>query len=167
MPSECSREMASRLAKLKAQAIYKGLENTDERRLIIGSDQVACLKDSPYSPIGKPGNIENARRQLLSFSGNAVDFHTALCVLNTSDGQFKLHRDETTVHFRNLTESQITHYLEVEKPFDCAGSFKSEALGIALFEKIETEDPNALIGLPLIGLCSLLQEFGLDVLAAQ
>lgn len=154
---EAGDEMAIRLAIAKAQAVAAHF--TDH--LIIGSDQVAMFEQRP---LGKPGDRDNAIRQLNEQSGQAVKFYTGLCLLNSNDGNYLTALDTCTVYFKQLTEAQIRHYVELERPYDCAGSFKSEGLGIALFEKIEGDDPNALIGLPLIKLVSLLEQFGHSVL---
>ena len=96
-----------------------------------------------------------------------MDFFTGLCVLNVLSGEAKTHVDRTSVHFKQLTDEQITYYLNKEQPFDCAGSFKSEGMGIALFNNIDSRDPNALVGLPIIGLCDLFTAFGVDLLTLE
>lgn len=156
-PGESSSDLALRLALGKAQA----LANRYPDHLIIGSDQVAEL-DGVL--LGKPGTRANAIAQLQMASGRTLVFHTGVCVLDSRMGISKCDLDRTRVRFRQLSEQQISNYVDLEQPFDCAGSFKSEALGIALFEKIEGTDPNALIGLPLIRLIGLLEEFGCAVL---
>jgi len=108
----------------------------------------------------KPGSIEVAREQLRASSGKHVDFFTGLCVFDTRTGHSRSALDHTRVVFRELTDAEIDRYLERERPLDCAGSFKSEAAGITLFERIESVDPTALIGLPLIALVRLLREAG-------
>ncbi|MEP6899557.1 MAG: nucleoside triphosphate pyrophosphatase [Rhodanobacter sp.] len=125
--------------------------------LVIGSDQVAEMDGRI---LDKPGTRENALAQLAASSGCRVNFHTALCVLDTRDGGMQTHVDHTCVHFRTLDAAEIARYVECEQPLDCAGSFKCEGLGISLFERIDNQDPSALIGLPLIALARLLRECG-------
>lgn len=144
---------AARLASTKARAVASDLHDA----LVIGSDQVAALGGTV---LHKPGNIDNAREQLRSSSGNTVDFFTGICVIDTRDGRQRDALDHTKVVFRELDHGEIDRYLSRERPLDCAGSFKSEGAGIALFERIEGEDPTALIGLPLIALARLLREAG-------
>jgi len=131
--------------------------------LIIGSDQVAELDGVR---LDKPGSRERARDQLVRASGREVVFHTAVALLRAGSGEKLTRVVPTIVRFKVVTPEQIDAYLELEKPFDCAGSAKSEALGIALLERIGGDDPTALIGLPLIALTSMLAQFGLDVLSA-
>ncbi len=151
---ETPRETAMRLALAKARHVA-----ADHRQaLVIGSDQVA---ECDGKPIGKPGSMERARRQLQQASGREVRFFTALCLIGTNHGSTQQHLDTTVVHFRQLEDDEIARYLAAEKPLDCAGSFKCEGLGISLFEAIETHDPSALIGLPLITLAKMLREAGL------
>jgi septum formation protein len=116
--------------------------------------------------LGKPGDMERARAQLAAASGREVIFHTALCVIDTrpADPRELAALDSTRVVFRQFGSEAIARYVERERPLDCAGSFKAEGLGIALFERIESQDPTALIGLPLIALCRLLDEAGIDVM---
>lgn len=155
-PDEPADALSIRLATAKAQAIAINYPN----HLIIGSDQVAVCKERL---LGKPGNRENAIQQLKAQSGQKVTFFTGICVLNSATDQFLTDLDVCNVYFRELSERQIQHYLDIDQPFDCAGSFKSEGYGISLFNKIEVEDPNALIGLPLIKLIELLARFGLRI----
>lgn len=129
--------------------------------LVIGSDQIALYKGQI---LGKPHTVENAIKQLTLFSGGTVRFITSLAVCDISNNQNKVTHDITDVSFKELSNTQITHYIDRESPLDCAGSFKAEGLGICLFSKIEAEDPNSLIGLPLIKLVNLLNEFGVDPL---
>lgn len=159
-PNETAIELVERLAIEKAKAV--AIEFPDA--LIIGSDQVAL---SEGNILGKPHNFENGVKQLTSFSGKAVEFHTGLCVYNSTIGQSISLVELFTVHFNQLSLEEITAYLHAEQPYNCAGSFKSEALGICLFEKLSGDDPNTLVGLPLIRLVSLLKEHGLDVLQEQ
>lgn len=156
---EGAADLASRLARAKARAIAAQCGPA----VVIGSDQTAELDGSI---VGKPGDFEHASAQLATASGKAVVFHTAVCVIDTrGDRTRELNAQDTTrVVFRQLDQGEITRYLMREKPFDCAGSFMAEALGIALFESIESNDPTALIGLPLIAVCRLLRECGIDVL---
>jgi septum formation protein len=147
---------AMRLAVAKATDAGAGLSDA----LVIGSDQVAELDGTLLE---KPGTVERAHAQLSACSGRAVQFHTALCVLDTRSGQRYTDLDLTKVHFRQLDTTEITRYIEREQPLDCAGSFKCEGLGISLFERIENNDPTALIGLPLIALARLLREAGLSI----
>lgn len=156
-PGEQPEELALRLAHEKAQA----LASRFPRHLIIGSDQVAVIGDKH---LGKPGTHARAIEQLRAASGQRVEFLTAICVLNTKTGESRVDLDRTTVHFRQLSDDMIAAYVDKERPYDCAGAFKSEGLGIVLFEKMETEDPNALVGLPLIRLVRLLEDQGVDVL---
>ncbi len=158
LPGEAAQDLVLRLAKEKACKLTK----SHNHRLIIGSDQVATIDDKI---IGKPLNHEAAMAQLEAFSGREVVFLTSLCLLNNQTGDCQLSLDTCGVKFRQLTKSQISAYLHKEQPYDCAGSFKSEGLGIALFEAIHTEDPNTLVGLPLIRLTSMLINEGVDPLS--
>jgi len=155
---ESPQEMVLRLAEAKAQAVA----NQFPQSLIIGSDQIAVLD---HHIIGKPGNHVHAVDQLQRASGRSIEFLTSLCVLNTATGQRHLDVIPYTVVFRKLTDQEIEHYLRREQPYNCAGSFKSEGLGISLFEKQHGEDPTALIGLPLISLITMLRKEGIDVLS--
>ena len=159
LPRETAHVLAERLALAKARAVAADQRNA----LVIGSDQAAELEGAI---IGQPGDAAAAVVQLVASSGKIVTFHTALCVIDTRAAQPRVHRaiDRTRVHFRALRRDEIERYVERERPLDCAGSFKAEGLGIALFERIETQDPAALIGLPLIALCRLLAEAGIDVI---
>jgi len=156
LPNETAAELVTRLAFEKAEAVGHHYSNA----LIIGSDQVACIDQQI---LGKPGNRENAIVQLLAASGKCVTFYTGLCLLNTPNGQKQITCETFNVHFRNLERAQIERYLDQEEPYNCAGSFKSEGLGIALFERLEGDDPNALIGLPLIQLVSMLRKEGIQI----
>lgn len=147
---------ALRLAIAKATDAGAGLADA----LVIGSDQVAELDGLLLE---KPGSAERAHEQLSACSGRIVSFHTALCVFDTASGAPRTHLDLTRVHFRQLRSEEISRYITREQPLDCAGSFKCEGLGISLFERIENNDPTALIGLPLIALARLLREAGLEV----
>jgi septum formation protein len=149
--------MAVRLAEAKALSVARGLRDA----LVIGCDQVAASNGEVF---GKPGTHENALRQLRALSGATAVFHTAVCVHNTASGRSRTRLVPCAVTFRKLDDEAIERYLRREQPYDCAGSAKSEGLGIALIEKMEGEDPNALVGLPLIALVDLLREQGLNVL---
>lgn len=153
---EAPAAMVTRLAHEKAAAVAARLESG----LVIGSDQCAVLGDMV---LGKPGSYENAVSQLAAASGRTVKFLTAVCVLDAASGKRRDALDETLVKFRPLTDAAIRRYVDREQPLDCAGSFKSEGLGIALFEWIENRDPSALMGLPMIALARLLREAGLDL----
>jgi MAF protein len=157
LTGESAPQLATRLSLAKAQAVSADFP----QHLIIGSDQVAVC-DEQF--LHKPGSREQAIHQLTQQSGRTAQFYTGICVLNSSSCQSFSDIDLCTVHFKPLSKSQIIRYLDLEQPFDCAGSFKSEGLGIALFSRIEGDDPNALIGLPLIKLISLLTQFGVEVL---
>ena len=146
-------ELVRRLSRAKAEAVASKRPGA----LIIGSDQ-AAERDGDI--LGKPGGHEEALAQLSASSGRYVKFHTGLCLLDTRGGKLQEHVDVTRVVFRHLTVAEIERYLETEKPYDCAGSFKSEGLGISLFEGIESSDPTALVGLPLIALCRFLRDVG-------
>ncbi len=153
LPGEAPSARAARLARAKSAAVAAGCRDA----LVIGSDQVAELGGAV---LHKPGNIDIAREQLRASSGNIVHFHTGTCLTDTRDDRQWALLDHTRVVFRRLTDAEIERYLERERPLDCAGSFKVEGAGIALFERIESQDPTALIGLPLIGLARLLRGAG-------
>ncbi len=150
---ESPESLVMRLAEAKAKAVGDSHTNA----LIIGSDQVAVCRGEI---LGKPGNKERAIVQLSNASGQAVVFYTGLCLYNTSTGGVQLHCEPFTVQFRSLTQDQISRYLDAEEPYNCAGSFKSEGLGISLFEALRGDDPNSLIGLPLIQLIGMLEHEG-------
>jgi septum formation protein len=155
-PGETPAQLVQRLAFEKARHVagkYPG-------SLVIGSDQVACVDEQI---LGKPGNFENAMRQLQSASGKAVTFYTGLTLFNAVNGKAQTICDTFKVHFRTLSEAQISRYLKKEQPYNCAGSFKSEGYGISLFSKLEGDDPNALIGLPLIRLITMLENEGFSI----
>ncbi|MEE9254704.1 MAG: Maf family protein [Pseudomonadales bacterium] len=154
---EPAPELVERLAIAKATAVAEA----HPEALIIGSDQVCVLGDSI---LGKPGTRTNAIRQLESASGHEVLFFTGLCVLNGRTGVPQCVVEPFRVHFRTLTRAQIEGYVDKERPYASAGSFHSEGLGIALVERLEGDDPSALVGLPLIQLVGLLAAEGLDVL---
>ncbi|HET7675307.1 MAG TPA: Maf family nucleotide pyrophosphatase [Gammaproteobacteria bacterium] len=152
-PNEAPDALAKRLARAKASAVAA---TVGEPAVVIGSDQVASLAGAPT---GKPGSRELAQAQLRRASGNVLEFYTAVAVVAGSHVQTDV--DVTRVRFRDLSDAEIEHYLDREQPYDCAGSFKAEGLGIALFESIESSDPTALIGLPLILLCRQLRAIGI------
>lgn len=153
---ETPEQLVSRLAINKARSCL-----VSEPSLVIGSDQV-CVIDGEI--IGKPHDREQAIEQLLQQSGRAITFYTGLALYNTLNQHTQTIVDTFTVHFRTLTREMATHYVDKEQPFSCAGSFKSEGLGIALFERLEGDDPNTLVGLPLIKLVTLLENEGISVL---
>lgn len=157
LPGETPPQTALRLAEQKARALSARYPDA----FIIASDQVAVLNNQA---IGKPGNHANAVTQLTAASGNTVHFHTALCLLDSALGTAQRKIATNEVKFRQLTAEQIERYLHAEKPYDCAGSAKSEGLGIALIEYIRGDDPNALIGLPLIELTTMLMRAGVVVI---
>ncbi len=156
LPGEVPRDTAARLSRLKAET---GGGHFPES-WIIGSDQVAELDGKP---IGKPGSLEAARRQLRAQSGRTVHFHTGLCLWNARHGRRHERLVSTEVAFRTLGEPDIERYLAREAAFDCAGSARSEGLGIALLEHLGGSDPTALVGLPLIALAAMLRVEGFDV----
>lgn len=158
LPGESPQALSERLALAKALAVA----HTHPDAVVIGSDQVADLNGLA---IGKPGHHERAVQQLKAMRGQKVVFHTALAVVRLSSAYEGKTRVPVDVHFRtDLTEADIEAYLHTERPYDCAGSAKAEALGIALLESIHSDDPTALIGLPLIQTCALLRAAGLDPL---
>ncbi|HVL34580.1 MAG TPA: Maf family nucleotide pyrophosphatase [Burkholderiales bacterium] len=157
LPGETPGDTALRLAARKAQALAGRYRDA----LIIGSDQVAVCEGER---LDKPGNYENAVRQLRTLSARAADFLTAVSVLDAASGALESRLVPCRVHFRALDEAQIDSYLRREQPYDCAASARAEGLGIALIARIETDDPSALIGLPLIALTELLGRAGLRVL---
>jgi MAF protein len=153
---ESVEQQVLRLAINKAKAI----SIVKPGSYVIGSDQLACFNGNT---LGKPGNFENAKQQLLMVNGQTVQFFTGLCLINPNNQQIEHLVDIFEVKFRKLSEQQITTYLNLEQPFDCAGSFKCEGLGIALFESLNGRDPNSLIGLPLIGLVDLFNKCDIDL----
>lgn len=156
---EAPAALAERLALAKAREV--SARHPDA--VVIGSDQVADLAGTP---VGKPGSHDRAVLQLRAMSGRTVQFHTAVAVLRPAAGVERVQRVVVRVRFRELGEAEIEAYLHAERPYDCAGSAKSEGLGIALLDAIESDDPTALIGLPLIVTARLLREAGLDPLRA-
>lgn len=160
LPGETPAATATRLALAKAWAVAR--QHPDA--LVIGSDQVADLRGQP---LGKPGTHERAIAQLRAMSGQEVLFHTALAVVCAETGFVAQDLAPVRVHMRNLGEAEIEAYLRAEQPYDCAGSAKAEGLGIALLERIESDDPTALIGLPLMRTSALLRRAGLSILAGD
>jgi len=156
-PGEAPAALAARLAAAKARAA--GVEHG----LVIGSDQVPELDGEI---LRKPGNREAALRQLIACQGRSVSFHTALCVADTARDSSWEHIDKTVVRFADLDTELLERYVDTEKPFDCAGGFRAEGLGIVLFTEIQSSDPTALIGLPLIALARILRVAGADPLSA-
>ena len=157
-PCETAEQLVARLAEQKARAVaceYPGA-------LIIGSDQVAALDGQI---LGKPHTVERAVEQLSAASGQVVTFYTGLCLLDARDNSYQVATVPFAVHFRDLSLAEIERYIELESPLDCAGSFKSEGLGISLFQRLEGEDPNTLIGLPLIKLLQMLRNKGVNPLS--
>lgn len=158
LPGESPHQLVHRLAEQKALALRERFPGS----WIIGSDQAACLNGLA---LGKPGDFDRAFAQLQACSGRRVEFVTGLSLLDGNSGRVRTAVETFAVEFRTLTAAQIRDYLEREQPFDCAGSFKAEGLGIALFERMDGDDPNTLIGLPLIRLVSFLNDAGLNILA--
>ncbi len=160
-PNEAPEETALRLAQAKAEKIAAGTPGS----LVIGSDQVATLDGMQ---IGKPGNHDNAFKQLQTMRGRRVIFHTALCLIDArahSAAPLQIENVQTFVTFRNLPDAELDAYLRIEQPYDCAGSAKNEGLGIAILDKIESSDPSALTGLPLIALTGMLRKAGVPFFA--
>jgi septum formation protein len=160
LAGETPAATAFRLATAKAQSVATLFPDA----LIIGSDQVA---DCQGRAVGKPGTHDNAVAQLHALSGQTVVFHTGLALLDAASGALQKALVDVRSTFRHLTSEEIEGYLRREQPYDCAGSVRSESLGIALFERIESDDPTALIGLPLIQLARMLQMAGVAVLAPR
>ncbi len=155
-PDESATALVERLAIAKASAVAPRHPDS----LIVGSDQLAVLDDQV---LGKPHTHENAVRQLTDCSGRAITFYTGICLYNSTTNRYQSSVELFRVHFRKLSKRQIESYLQAEQPYNCAGSFKSEGLGISLFERLEGDDPNTLIGLPLIRLISMLDREGIQV----
>lgn len=151
---ETAPELVLRLATDKARAVAA----SREQGLVIGSDQLCVCGDQI---LGKPGDFANALHQLQAVRGQSVVFYTGLCVINAASGEQHALVEPFTVHFRDLDDAALTRYLHADEPYDCAGSFKCEGMGITLFHALEGRDPNALVGLPLIALVDLLERHGL------
>ena len=160
LPGEAPSALAERLALAKARA----LSSRFPEAIVIGADQVA---DVDGMAIGKPGDHARAVEQLRAMSGRTIVFQTALAIVRAATGFAEVRRVPVPVRFRTLADAEIEFYLRTEQPYDCAGSAKCETLGIALLEAIESDDPTALIGLPLITTCALLRAAGLDPLRAR
>lgn len=160
--NENGEALAMRLARQKSEVIA----STQSNRFVIGSDQVAVVTTNSNTEItlGKSGTRQKAFEQLSLCQNKTVTFYTSVCLYNPKTTNITSHTDITDVTFRALCERQIYQYIDIEKPFDCAGSFKCEGLGIRLFTSIDNQDPTALIGLPLIGLSQLLLDAGIDPL---
>jgi septum formation protein len=157
-PGETPVALARRLALAKARAVAKVHPDC----IVIGSDQVADLNGQP---LGKPGTHERAIAQLQAMRGQTVIFQTAVAVVCLASGFVQEDLAAVKVQFRDLSDTEIEHYLQAEKPYDCAGSAKSEGLGISLLSAIDNDDPTALVGLPLIRTCRMLRAAGLDLLS--
>jgi septum formation protein len=157
LPREMPQDTARRLAEAKARAVAARFPQA----IVIGSDQVAVLEGTT---LGKPGNHANAVRQLKAMRAKEVVFHTALCLCNAASGEAETRVVPYCVRFRDYSDTQIEHYLRREQPYDCAGSARCEGLGIALIAAMRGDDPNALIGLPLIALTEMLAAQGVSVL---
>ena len=157
LPGEAPQDTARRLAEAKARAVGARFS----RAIIIGSDQVAVLDGVA---LGKPGNYANALHQLKSMRAKEVVFHTALCLHNSGSGVTETRVVPYSVRFRDYSDAQLENYLRREQPYDCAGSARAEGLGIALIAEMRGDDPNALIGLPLIALTEMLAAQGVSVL---
>jgi septum formation protein len=155
-PGEPPADLALRLARLKAEAVAHRRPDS----VVVGSDQVAVLGDEL---LGKPGSVERCLAQLRRSSGREVAFLTAVHLIDGPAGRSEAHLDRTVVSFRQLSEPELTRYVAAEQPLDCAGGFKAESLGISLFERIDSTDPTALTGLPLIWLCGALRRAGIPV----
>ena len=156
LKDESPAVLVSRLAKEKAQAVSSAYP----RALVIGSDQLAVFDKQI---IGKPGSVHNAVEQLRQFSGNCVRFHTSVAVNCSESGFFSHSTIDTDVYFRELENTEITRYVAMDNPIDCAGGFKSEAGGSALLTRMISDDPSAIIGLPLICLTEMLREAGIQI----
>lgn len=156
LPDESAQDMVLRLSQQKAEAVAACYPDA----LIIGSDQCAVLGEQV---LGKPGTHAKATEQLRASSGNTVQFLTGLCLLDSRDGSLQLDMIPFSVDFRVLTAAEIDNYLRREQPYNCAGSFKSEGLGISLFKRMHGDDPSALVGLPLIRLMEMLRLHGLVI----
>lgn len=156
VPGEQPQALAERLAAQKAHS----LRDAYPKQLIIGSDQVAALENQL---LGKPGTHESAVAQLTLMQGHCVRFFTSVCLLNAATGDSLLHTNITQAKLRTLTEQEIERYLLADLPYDCAGSFKVESLGISLFEWVKSDDPTGLEGLPLIALTKQLRHFGVHL----
>lgn len=156
LDDELAGEYVCRLAEQKAQTVSDRFPDT----VVIGSDQCALLDKQI---LGKPGNFENALKQLKSAQGKTVVFHTGICVLHAAKGFRQVDEINYSVEFRHLNDQQLSHYLQVEQPYQCTGSIQSEGYGACLFSKMQGDDPTALVGLPLIRLITMLENAGIEV----
>jgi len=156
LPGELPNQLATRLSMEKADS----LRSEHPNGIIIGSDQVASVGSKL---LGKPGTRERAIEQLGYMNGQTVHFYTGLAVLHGQSGEWQQHLDTTRVAMRNLSADEIERYVDKDQPLDCAGSFKLEQLGVSLFESVESEDPSALVGLPLIAVARCLRNLGMQV----
>lgn len=156
LPEEDPVALVHRLSRAKAQAVAERFP----QGVVIGSDQVAVRG---RVVLGKPGTVDRCVEQLKGASGQRVVFYTGVHVIDQRNRRHEAHVDTTTVQFRQLSDIEIRNYVAKEAPLDCAGGFKAEALGISLFERIDSQDPTALIGLPLIWLCGALRRAGFDL----
>ncbi|UAA40404.1 septum formation protein Maf [Paraneptunicella aestuarii] len=167
LENEPPNELVIRLAKEKALEIANNHLTTSlpekyhSSAYIVAADQIACFEQDI---LGKPGNKEKAFQQLRRFSGNKVDFLTGLALFDTRTNAIYTLLEQYSVYFKTLSDDDISHYLDLEQPYDCAGAFKSEGIGILLFSKLEGRDPNALVGLPLIALAELFKQAGINLL---
>lgn len=159
-PNETADSLSTRLAQKKAEVISQ----YHPESWVIGSDQSVSFQ---ARIIGKPGSIKKAAEQLRSFSGQKAEFFTSLCLMHHQNNFLRINTIKTEVTFRELKEKEIQDYLAIEKPIDCAGSFKCESLGISLFSEITSKDPTALIGLPLISLANFFREAGINIYQYQ
>lgn len=160
--NETPDELVIRLAKEKALEIaHSHSDAYHSSAYIVAADQIACFEQDI---LGKPGNKEKAFEQLRRFSGNKVDFLTGLALYDPNTHDTYTLVEKYSVHFKPLSDDDISHYLDLEQPYDCAGAFKSEGIGILLFSKLEGRDPNALVGLPLIALAELFNKAGINLL---
>ncbi len=155
-PGESAEQLVLRLARLKAASVAKQVD----QGWVIGSDQVCAIDEQI---LGKPGSHAQAILQLQMLSGRAATFYTGLCLWDAGSQQYQLTVEPFIVHFRTLSDTVIENYLRQEQPYDCAGSFKSEGLGICLFDRFEGRDPNTLIGLPLMALTDMFLAWGLEL----
>ncbi|WP_196138124.1 nucleoside triphosphate pyrophosphatase [Aliikangiella sp. G2MR2-5] len=156
--NEAPSELAMRLSIQKAESIARKYPDA----WVIGSDQVALFDGKV---LGKPGTLEIAKQQLFSFSDKKVEFITGVSLIHLNSQFQEYHSDITEVHFKKLSTEKVTQYLAIDTPYDCAGSFKVESFGICLFNSVETKDPTALEGLPLIALTNLFENAGIDLLS--
>lgn len=155
-PGESAEQLVLRLARLKAASVAKQVD----QGWVMGSDQVCAIDEQI---LGKPGSHAQAILQLQMLSGRAATFYTGLCLWDAGSQQYQLTVEPFIVHFRTLSDTVIENYLRQEQPYDCAGSFKSEGLGICLFDRFEGRDPNTLIGLPLMALTDMFLAWGLEL----